>query len=242
MKKVFALLLVVSLMAGLLAGCGGSQDVSGNISALEKDETTASAPEAEVTEAADEESLIGFGRMEGGIYTNTYAGFGCTLDTNWSFYTAEELQELPENTQELYADTEIGEISDQYANIYDMMAENMTDSTSINVLYTKLGLQDRLAMATMSEEAIIDVVLDGKDAMIEAYTQAGMENVKIEKTTVTFLGEEHTAMKTTCLLQGVDYYMVQIIDYSRGSYGITLTVGSLVDDLTQELLDLFYEV
>ena len=257
MVLCLALVMVISMMAG----CMDSEDISGDISALEKEETAAPAQtdateeiteEAteqmtgevteEVTEAAGEDSLIGFGRMEGGNYTNTYAGFGCTLDTNWSFYTAEELQVLPENVLELYADTEIGEISDQYSNIYDMMAENVTESTSINVLYTKMGLQDRLTMATMSEDAIIDMVLGSKDAMIEAYTQVGMENINIQKATVTFLGEERPAIKTTCLLQGMDYYLVQVFDYSCGSYGITLTVSSLMDDMTQELLDLFYEV
>lgn len=263
MKKLFVLCMVICMVTGMLAGCFESQDVSGNVSALDKEnESTAAGTEADATEeptaevteaptaeataeetqAPEQENQIGFGRMEGGVYTNTYAGFGCTLDENWSFYSATELQELPENTKELFENTEMGEISEKYSNVYDMMAENTTDLTSMNVVYTKVGFQERLAFLTMSEEEMIDSVMGNYDILVEAYTQAGFENIKIEKVRVTFLGQEHVAVKTSATVQGIDYYILQVADYTRGSYGVTLTVASFVENVTEELLALFYEV
>ena len=69
-----------------------------------------------------------------------------------------------------------------------------------------------------------------------------MENISIEKVTVSFLGEEHTALKTSATVQGVDYYILQVFNYHLGSYGVTLTVNSYIEDNTQALLDMFTKV
>ena len=57
-----------------------------------------------------------------------------------------------------------------------------------------------------------------------------------------FLGEERCAMRTSATIQGVNYYILQVYDYHLGQFGVTLTVGSYVEDKTEELLDLFYAV
>ncbi len=254
MKKILALVLALTMVLGMLAGCSGEEDIAGQVTPIEKEEEVVQqeepseapneeteAPEEE-TEAPTEENAVSLGRLEGGIYTNTYAGFGCELDENWVYYSAEELQELPENANELFAETELGELASGYTQISDMMAENVNDYTTMNVLYTQIGLQERLAYMAMSEEEAVELTLEQEDMLIDAYEQAGYENATMEKVTVTFLGEEHTALKTHCTLQGYDYYILQIMDYKCGSYGVTLTVSSFFEDLTQSLLDLFYKV
>lgn len=265
MKKILALVLALIMVLGMLAGCSKDDDISGQITPVEDEEEVVQqeeepeeeteapveeteAPEEETeapeeeTEAPAEENAVSLGRMEGGIYTNTYAGFGCELDENWTYYSADELQTLPENTQELFEGTEMGELSAAYTQISDMMAENATDLTSMNVLYTQIGLQERLAYLSMSEEETIEATLANKDMMIEAYEQAGYENITMEKAKVTFLGEEHTALRTTATLQGYDYYILQIMDYTLGKYGVTLTVSCFFEDVTEDLLGLFYKV
>lgn len=258
MKKLFALLMAIVMVMSMLAGCSGKEEnIAGQITPVEPEKETTSqitpvetepveeeteAPEEEteeVTEAPAEENAGSLGRIEGGIYTNTYAGFSCTLDSNWVYFSAEELQQLPENTKELFAETELGELASGYAQISDMMAENATDLTTMNVLYTQIGMSERLAYMTMTEEQIIDQTLTQKDMMVAAYEQSVMENVSIEKVKVNFLGEEHVAMKTSASVQGVDYYILQVFNYHLGSYGVTLTVSSYLEDNTQALLDMF---
>lgn len=261
MKKFFALILALVMVLSMFAGCSGKEEnIAGQITPVESEKETTSqitpvetdppeevteevteAPE-EVTEAVEEENAGSLGRIEGGIYTNTYAGFSCTLDSNWVYYSADELQQLPANTQELFAETELGELASGYTQISDMVAENATDLATINVLYTQIGLSERLAYMTMTEEEIIDQTLTQKDMMVAAYEQSGMENISIEKVTVSFLGEEHTALKTSATVQGVDYYILQVFNYHLGSYGVTLTVSSYIEDNTQALLDMFTKV
>ena len=221
---VFALLLCL-----VLSGCGGKDTVSGTVT-------------PSTTVPAVTEKPASLGRLEGGVYTNTYAGYGCELDANWVYYSAEELQALPENINELLADTDLADSMEDVFQIMDMKAENAQDLTTINVLYTKLGLEERLAYMVLSEEAIVDGVLTQKDALIAGYAQAGIEVTSMEKTQVTFLGETHYAVHTQAATQGVPYYILQVFDYTLGQYGVTLTLSSYVEDITQELLNLFYSL
>lgn len=243
MKKTHKWLLA-ALLAGtmLLTGCGGQKEVAGKVTPNETQ--TAAVPagtvEAAPTEATEKE--VSLGRIEGGVYTNAYAGFGCTLDSNWEFYSAEELQELPEDAQELFADTELADTTGELTQITDMKAENVNDLTTINVLYTKLDAQSRLAYALMSEEDILDAVLELKDTMISAYAQAGIEVSAMEKVEVDFLGEKHFAIHTSATWDGIPYYTLQVFDYHAGRYSITTTLASYLEDNTESLLSLFYKV
>ena len=228
MKWLLALMLVLAVM---LAGCAESaEDVAGNV-----------APNQAATEAA-EENPVSLGRMDGGVYTSRYAGFGCTLDDSWTFYSAEELQALPENVNEVLKDTEIGDAMEGVEQITDMMAENMETFSSMNLLYQKMDAQTRLVYGMMSEESIADAMLAQSDTMIAAYAQAGMDVTSLEKVTVTFLGEERIALRTEGTMQDIPFYMVQVFDYNQGSYSITLTMTSYMEDKTADMLALFYEV
>ena len=231
MKNMRWLLALMLVLAVMLAGCAESaEDVAGNV-----------APNQAATEAA-EENPVSLGRMDGGVYTNSYAGFGCTLDDSWTFYSAEELQALPENVNEVLKDTEIGDAMEGVEQITDMMAENMETFSSMNLLYQKMDAQTRLVYGKMSEESIADAMLAQSDTMIAAYAQAGMDVTSLEKVTVTFLGEERIALRTEGTMQDIPFYMVQVFDYNQGSYSITLTMTSYMEDKTADMLALFYEV
>ena len=255
--KLLALLLALVMTVSLFTGCVEKEPASGEVISHEEEttpETEAPTEEAEEpTEEpapeeleppteANEENPTSLGRMDGGVYTNTYAGFGCELDANWSFYTAEELQELPENIQEVLADTDLGNAIDDYQQIMDMSAENVNDLTIMNVLYTKQPMNERLVNMTRTEKETLEASLGQYDMLADAYLAAGIELVNMEVIPVTFLGEDHYALKSTAVTQGVDYYILQIQNYKLGSYGITLTVGSYIEDKTEDLLDLFFAV
>lgn len=230
MKKRTVLLVCILTLALLLAGCGGEEkDVAGNVAPLE------------TTAPAVEDKPLSLGRLDGGVYTNEYVGFGCDLDENWQFYSAEELQELPEIVQDALEGSAIAE-DGMPAQITDMMAENVNDLTSINVLYTKLSMQERIAYAMMTEETIIDLTLEQKDDMIAAYAQMGIETFSIEKDTVTFLGEERCVLRTEAAIEGVPYYTLQLFDFKLGQYYVTTTLASYLEDNTDSLLELWHTV
>lgn len=253
-NRKFGFLLAVLLVAAMvLAGCGKDTNVSGKVEPTQKrmenlpsgtvqqsKETQATEPETQATEP--EENPLSLGRMEGGVYTNTYVGYGCELDSTWTFYSAQELQELPASTKEAIEGTELGDALKDYEQITDMMAECVNDMTSINVLYQKLSMQERIAYALLSEEEILDAVLEQSEMMKEAYAQAGIEDASMEKVTVTFLGEPRAAIRTTAKIQGADYFILQIYDFNLGEYSVTTTFASFVEDKTESLLELFYKV
>lgn len=243
MKRTVASLLALTMALSLLSACGGKpEDVSGKI---EPNTAGPSTPAGSIETVAPEETQspdVSLGRIEGGVYTNTYAGFGCELDSNWEFYTAEELQELPENVQELFADTEVGDAIDISTQIMDMQADNLNDLTTINVGYQKLDAATRLMAATMSEEEIIDSTLEQKDVLVSSYAQAGIDVESMEKVEVEFLGEKHFAMHTKAAIGDIPYFIVQVMDYHAGRYAVTTTFGSYVEDKTDSLLKLFYAV
>ena len=233
MKKLFILLSVAAL---LLCGCGNAESPAGVVTPA-TDAVTEAA-----TEAAPPEKALSFGRIEGGVYTNTYAGMGCTMDENWSIYSAEELQALPETVQGAIEGSQLEEVMSEYAQIFDLQAENVNDLLAVNVVYTKVGMQERLLYATQTEEETVDSVLSQADLIKESYTQAGMAVESMEKVQVTFLGESHYGIRTVANSQGVPIYMVQLMNFDLGAYGINLTATSYLEDNTQAILDLFYPV
>ena len=240
MKKITAILLALLLL--LMTGCSGnSENPAGNVESLPAATQPDNSGTVETAPAA-EDTTVSLGRMEGGVYTNSYAGFGCQLDANWTFYTAEELQELPENVAEMFADSELMEGNAVPEQISDMMAENVNDLTTINVLYTKLSMQERLLYAAMSHEAALDTVMAQKDSLIATYEQAGYTVESMEIVTVTFLGEEYPALYSVMTIEGVSYYTLQLMNYKVGQYGVTLTLASFLEDNTGKLLELFYAV
>ena len=228
MKKLFTLLLVLSLV---LCGCGSSKP-TGEVTPITE----------AATEPAPTEKPLSFGRIEGGIYTNDYAGIGCQLDENWSVYSAEELQELPEMVNGAVEGSQMAQVMEDYPQFFDLQAENVNDLLAVNVVYTKVGMQERLTYAVLSEEETVDATLQHKDMMIESYIQAGMEVESIEKVKLTFLGEEHWGIRTVAYTNGVPIYMLQVMDFKLGTYGMNLTATSYLEDNAQSVLDLFYSV
>lgn len=231
-RNLICLLMILSL---LLCGCSGQKDapVSGQVTSQETEA-------AQVT--TEPERNASLGRIEDGVYTNEYVGFGCELDSSWVFYSAEELQQLPENIAQMLEGTEVGDTMSEITQITDMMAENEAELTTMNVLYTKLSVQERLAYALLSEREILEQVLEQKDMLISSYAQAGIEVSDMEIVTVSFLGQERSAVLTTATVQGVPYYILQLYHYDLGQYGVVVTFSSFLEDNTRSMLDLFYSI
>lgn len=196
--------------------------------------------------ASDTQPNMSLGSIDDGVYSNEYAGIACALDENWVYYSAEQLQALPENVRELFSDSELADQIADSTVFADLQAENAEALIGVNINFTKLSIMQRLAYSLASEEDVIDATLQAqKDMMISAYAQAGILVSSMEKVAVTFLGQEHFALKTQAVIQTEDgtqipYFFLQIMDFKLGTYGMTLTATSYVEDNTQSVLDLFY--
>lgn len=248
-KRVLCMLLSLALTL-LPAGCGDQgKNISGTVQPPASEEMPAEGtgeqtPEGPVQpeQTAPEEESLTLGEYEGGVYTNHYLGLGCKLDSNWQFYSAEQLQEIPSDVANAVDGTELGNMMEDYQQLMDMRADNTQELAMINVLYTKLPLQERLVYLSMSEEELIDSILDQSELMIEAYTQSGISVNEFKKVSVTFLGEQHWATWMDAVVEEIPYYVLQIYDYTAGQYGAAITLASYVEDNTGALLELFYPV
>lgn len=256
MKKKLCLFLALIIALSLTA-CGGNEDVSGqltpneNVSATvpggivgqpESTEPATSAPETApaVPETSAPEENLSLGRMEGGVYTNLYTGFACTLDSNWTFLSAGELQQIPDSVSDAISGSELAAALEGTQQFMDMQAENVNDLTSMNVLYQKLSMQERLIYAAMSEEQVLESILSQMDLLTEGYAQAGIHVISMKIVTVNFLGQERFALHTEATIQDIPYYILQLYDVNLGAYSVTTTLASFVEDQTASLLDLFY--
>ena len=141
-------------------------------------------------------------------------------------------------TKGTYKDGTCGKYSESNSNL--SWFENVDAMVNMNVQYTQLTLQERLAYMSMDDEALVDMILGDRDSMAATYAQAGIENAVLEKTTVHFLGQDCCAIRTSATVQGYPYYMLQVFEYGLGRYGVTITFASFFEDNTASMLDLFY--
>lgn len=238
-KSILALLLALALM---LCACGGEskqEDVAGNLTPVQTEAPAETEAPVETTAPAQEKD-VSMGILEGGTYSNPYAGFGFTLDESWTIYPAEMLQELPENVREMFEGTDYENV--ELNQFTDVMAENVDELLTMNVLYQKVSLQERLAYAVMDDSDLMDGILTQYDTLVQAYANGGINVESMEKKNVTFLGEERVALYTVATMQDVPYYILQIYDYDLGEYAIITTFGSYFEDNTESMLELFYTV
>ena len=234
-KRLFAMLLIAVLV---LTGCSSRREtVEGRVEAPRNTEA-----QKETKAPAETENPLSLGRMEGGSYVNEYVGFGCDLDESWVFYSAEELQQMPEMVKEAVSGSELGDALDAMNQFTDVMAENVDAMVNFNVLYQKLSAQERLANAILTEEEMVDGILDLQDQMADAYAQAGILVETMEKKEVFFCGEKRFAILTSSTIEGVPYYTLQFFNHNLGSHSVTLTLASYFENNTDDMLDLFYEV
>lgn len=190
------------------------------------------------TESVEEASNLSLGYWEGDTYINEYTGFVCDLDASWTIYSAQDLQELPEQVTNAGSE-ELGDFLKNYTQLYAMMAENTTDPLSINLLYQKMTPEQMVYYGSLNKEELIDTTLAEVAMLEEYYSSLGITVYSHEKVKVTFMGEEHYALYSVMELQGIPYYTLQLVDYSLGEYGMTLTLASYVEDKTQSMLELF---
>lgn len=158
------------------------------------------------------------GQYRSGVYTSRYAGIACNLGEAWNCQTT------PVNTRQA---------------VCDLQADSETGLTSVNIIFQRQSPLQQLICAATPPDRLVAQLLSRKDTLQEAYRRFGYENISIRADRVCFLGQDRAAIRTQASIGDMQMYTVQIIDCTLGAYDMVLTVTSLLEDCTQELLALF---
>lgn len=193
-------------------------------------------PNQEEEASAGEEELE-LGTMVGGVYENAYFGIGCKLDDNWVYASEEELAEMVGASAEVVNDEELQQQILEADIFYDMYAAADDGAVNMSVNVENLGV---LYGTILDEDGYIDMATESLE---ESMASAGMTVTSLEKTTVTFAGQERTAL---CLHSVYDEYELDIyqllVCIKEGGYMATVTMTSMGSDITDTMAAMFYAV
>lgn len=231
MKKIVAMLLALVMVFSLCA-CGSKDDVSGSVSAADKD-GGASGSVTQTSEPSPEpEEEVEPGNLVGGRYENEFLGIGCELDDNWVYATQEELAEMIGQTAEMF-DEESAEQLKKADMFYDMLAASEDGLVSINVVIQNLGV---LYGAVLSEEEYVELSTENLEAQLGS---AGFTDISWEQITPDFAGQQRTGLHISSKIQGNDYYTTQVY-IKAGSYMAVISFSSFAEDIGEELMANFF--
>ena len=232
MKKTAAMLMAIWMLALMLTGCGqqAPEQTGGSVEpGTEQDQSVTGQVDAS---RPDEEELE-MGSVNGGTYTNAFAGIGCALDETWVFYTKEQIAELNGFLTDGTSDEDMKKLMENSQSVQDMYASSTDGLMTINVVFQNMGL---LLGTTMSAQEYAELhVTQIPDAMA-AY---GFEDVAASVTTAELAGEERPAIALTATIQDIPVYEL-IVCLRQGNYIYCVTLCSYTEDVTAQMAELFY--
>ncbi len=232
MKKTAAMLMAIWMLALMLTACGqqAPEQTGGSVKpGAAQDQSVAGQVDAS---QPDEEELE-MGSVNGGTYTNAFAGIGCTLDETWVFYTKEQIAELNGFLTDGTSDEDMKKLMENSQSVQDMYASSTDGLMTINVVFQNMGL---LLGTTMSAQEYAELhVTQIPDAMA-AY---GFEDVAASVTTAELAGEERPAIALTATIQDIPVYEL-IVCLRQGNYIYCVTLCSYTEDVTAQMAELFY--
>ncbi len=240
-KRILALCLVMVLLFSLAACSGGGNSNPTTFTDLPTtDEPIESGTAPVLSESAGTEAPaestedigLSYGSVADGAYTNTFVGIGCALDDTWTVATEEELAQLNGLVADTISDENFSEMIKQNGNVVGFYALR-NDGASLNLSIEDIG---PLASIIVDEYTYCDIAMNSVET---ALNSSGYSNITIETVTVQLAGEAHAALSITGEYGGLPVYE-KVVAIKCGDYIACLTVACFNEDITGDLLALFY--
>lgn len=171
------------------------------------------------------------GTTTGSTYQNDFLGLRFSLPAGWEFYTEAQIMQLNNYAGSFYDDAFYEQI--QNANIiYDMYAIQQAYGHSVNINMEKLST---LQLSSLDIEQTLRSQFPALRATLNnmGYTDVGVSYQK-----VTVDGKVFDSIRVTANIQNLHLYE-NIFSFRKGDYLANITVASLGNDLTYDLLDQF---
>lgn len=212
MKRIFAILLTLCLLAALSA-CGGNTP-------------------AETVTTVDPATLPG--KISGNTYTNDFLHLQCTLSEGWFFYSSEQIATLNNTTKEVMG-SEISKLMESSGQFIDMFMSANSGMQNVSLTFEKNDHKmDRLDDKTLyaSMETAIRTQLAAANMEVQDYS--------VE--TVRFCGEERDCIRMTQVYMNVDMTQYILYFRNGTDYYATLTVTLVGGGDVTPILDCFSKI
>ena len=235
MKKTTAMLMAIWMLALMLTACGqqAPEQTGGSVEpGAEQDQSVTGQVDAS---QPDEEELE-MGSVNGGTYTNNFAGIGCALDETWVFYTKEQIAELNGFLTDGTSDEDMKKLMENSQSVQDMYAASTDGLMTINVVFTNMGL---LGGSTVTPQDVAELSVEQVPAALESY---GFTDVTAQLTTVDFAGQKNVPAVAVSAMNGDIATYELLVCLKAGNYSFSVTLCSFTEDVTADMAALFTAV
>ena len=233
MKKLFAILMALSLLLSL-AACGKTEPTEAPTEAPSEAPATEAPTDASTdapTEAVAELSPI-VGVYNGNSYSNTVLGISCDLSEEWTLLDLQDLIDAYGYTTDEFTDENIksavesaGSLTTYYAARNDGL-QTLTITVASSAAYGYLEGK---------ESSVVEMMIPQMETQLPA---SGIEVQSIDSGVIDFAGHERSCISVVGSANETDLYEKQVITFSDG-YLFVITAVSFLEDSCDELLSNF---
>lgn len=217
MKKLFAILLALSLLVSL-AACGSAE------------------PTEAPTEAPSEESTGGMspivGVYDGNSYSNTVLGIACNLPEEWTLLNLQDLIEAYGYTADEFSSENIQASVESAGSLTTYYA---TTSDGLQTLTITVASATAYGYLEGKESSVVELMIPQMETQLPA---SGIEVASIDGGTIDFAGQERSCISVVGTTNETDLYEKQVIIFS-GNYLFIITAVSFLEDNCDTLLSNF---
>lgn len=170
------------------------------------------------------------GKTENYVYENEAFGIKYTADSDWYYYSDEEIASAMGIAADEIFSEEQKELISEAELIYDMYCANLETGATVSVNYENVGL---VYGGLIDEKAYLEISSAGVE---ESVSEAGIEISKNEIGTATVDGNELPCLYVTLDIYGMSFYEVLAVKKCGDWFGV-VTVASLSEEELPVLLE-----
>ncbi len=211
MKKIISLILILTMTFSLIA-CS-SEPVS-----IEEEEGVSSRE-------------FSLGQTTNSTYRSDFIGLSVKIPDGWRFYSDQEMLSVNNIPKEFYDKQALDALANADT-VYDMIALNEDDGSSINVILDKLNVRD---IATFDYAEIAKERIETLRVVYEGYQ---FEDLEITHETVVVDGCELNAVVLSGAYYEFEFYLTTLM-LRRGNYFVSISVGAYGEKNLDKILDGF---
>lgn len=237
MKNTIRLLPLLIALAVFLSACGGKETSeaptvnTGNTSEATNTEND-TQDETKTDPDVSAESADYAGTVKNGTYHNEYFDFRFTPESDWVFYTDDQLLELNELSSAIYG-----------AMAKETFNNRIEKGGSLSVMYASNVFGENINLVVQKTPEMLDPLNEDlsyaylKTMLVSEYQKMGFSDVSIDIIKTIYVGESKSALLTKIGSLG----MVQMQKYIvGGDYTCIVTISAYSEESAQTIMGKFH--